>query len=213
MTPTVERRQTGKRPYLRPADRRRHLLDATARVFGRSGLAGITVVAVAAEAGVSRRLVYDHFEDLAALLEAFFEERLAVFIDAVDRSAGGVDVEPSGTLAAGLREMLARPPADLAAVDLIVRGTGVPELERLRRRLRAHLEERWLPVVDPGRTDPELGGVLLWAVLGGVLALAGQVSAGRLDADRATALAMALLAHTPTVLADASARPESTSNR
>ena len=50
VSPTVEREQAEKRSYLRPADRRRQLLDAAARVFDRVGLTGITMVAVAAEA-------------------------------------------------------------------------------------------------------------------------------------------------------------------
>jgi AcrR family transcriptional regulator len=212
MTPTAVREQTVKRPYLRPADRRRQLLDAAARVFDRGGLAGITMDAVAAEAGVSRRLVYDHFEDLSALFEEFFEERLVDFLAAVDRNAGSSAAEPSDTLLAGLRETFRQSSADLAAVDLIMRDMSTPELERPRRRLRAHLAARWLPVVDPQGADPELDGALMWAVLSGVLALANQVASGRLDADRATAVALTLYGHLPTVLANASALPESTTN-
>jgi hypothetical protein len=99
-------------------------------------------------------------------------------------------------------------PAVLAAVDLIVRDTTTPELEGPRRRLRAHLEERWLPVVDPDGVDPQLTVALLWTVLCSVLALANQVAAGQLDVDRATALAMAIVGQTPTVLAIASAATE-----
>jgi AcrR family transcriptional regulator len=209
MTATGERDPTEKRPYLRPADRRRHLLDATSAVFERGGLTGITMVAVAAEAGVSRRLVYDHFEDLSALFEAFFEERLVEFLAAVDHSAGGPAADPADRLLAGLRETFRQSAANLAAIELIVRDTSTPELERPRRRLRAHFDVRWLPVLYPEGTDPELGGALVWTVLGGVLALANQVAAGQLDAARATALAMAIYGHLPITLATASALPES----
>jgi hypothetical protein len=93
-----------------------------------------------------------------------------------------------------------------------MRDMSTPELERPRRRLRAHLVARWLPVVDPQGADPELDGALMWAVLSGVLALANQVASGQLDADRATAVALTLYGHLPTVLANASALPESTTN-
>ena len=213
MTPTVEREQAEKRPYLRPADRRRQLLDATARVFERGGLAGITMVAVAAEADVSRRLVYDHFEDLSALYEAFFEERLAGFLAAVDRSTLSPAPGAVAPVVAGLHVTFGLPAADLAAVDLIVRDLGTPELEGPRRRLRAHLEERWLPVVDPEGADPELTRALLWTVLCSVLALANQVAAGLVVVDRAAVLALALFEQIPTVLANASAATEEGTTR
>ncbi len=203
MTPTIERVQTKKRPYLRPADRRRQLLDATARVFDRGGLAGITMVAVAAEAGVSRRLVYDHFDDLSALYEAYFDERLADYLSAVDRATPGADT--LGPVAVGLQVAFRMSAADLSAFDLIVRDTTTPELAGPRRRLRAHLEARWLPVVDPDGVDPQLTVALLWTVLGAVVALANQVASGQLDVDRATALALAIVGQTPHVLALASA--------
>jgi AcrR family transcriptional regulator len=208
MTPTAVREPTRKRPYLRPADRRRQLLDAAARVFDRGGLAGITMVAVAAEAGVSRRLVYDHFDDLSALYEAYFDERLARYLAVVDRSALDADVDVVSPVAVGLQVTFRQSPAVLAAVDLIVRDTTTPELEGPRRRLRAHLEERWLPVVDPDGVDPQLTVALLWTVLCSVLALANQVAAGQLDVDRATALALALVGQTPNLLAIASAATE-----
>ena len=52
------------RPYLRPDERRRQLLEAASRLFDRGGFTAVTMSAVAAEAGASRRLVYDHFADL-----------------------------------------------------------------------------------------------------------------------------------------------------
>jgi hypothetical protein len=181
-------------------------------VFDRVGLTGITMVAVAAEAGVSRRLVYDHFEDLSALYEGFFEERLGAYLAAVDRSASSAGTEMSGVVAAGLQETFRLSATDLASVDLIIRGTGMPELDRPRRRLRAYVVGRWLPVVDPEGADPELGGALLWAVMGSVIGVATQVVAGHLEADRATALALALFEQIPTVLANASANLESGTN-
>ena len=74
----------GPRPYLRAGARRRQLLDAAARLFVRHGFAGMTMVSLAAEAGVSRRHVYDHFPDLAALYEAFFDDRSARYLASVD---------------------------------------------------------------------------------------------------------------------------------
>ena len=44
------------------------MLDAAAEMVGRGGWNALTMKGLAAEAGVSRQLVYDHFEDGTGLL-------------------------------------------------------------------------------------------------------------------------------------------------
>lgn len=56
-------------PPLRSAARER-LLEAAARCIARDGMAGASIAAIAAEAGVSRPTVYRYFADHAALVEA-----------------------------------------------------------------------------------------------------------------------------------------------
>jgi AcrR family transcriptional regulator len=58
----------GRAERLAPAQRRRQLFDAVGRLIKREGLARVTMVAVAAEAGVSRRLAYACVTDLSTLL-------------------------------------------------------------------------------------------------------------------------------------------------
>ena len=72
----VESRRA-RRPYLRAADRRRQLLDAAMTIAGRDGIERITMVAVAAEAGVSRQLLYEHFSDLETLVVTLLLDRFA----------------------------------------------------------------------------------------------------------------------------------------
>jgi AcrR family transcriptional regulator len=59
----------GDPPTLHDAARER-LLDAAVRCVARDGMAGANIVAVAAEAGVSRPTVYRYFADRKALVEA-----------------------------------------------------------------------------------------------------------------------------------------------
>lgn len=54
-------------------DHRRRLLDALAAVVARKGYAEATIADVAAEARVSKRTFYEHFEDKAAALLALYE--------------------------------------------------------------------------------------------------------------------------------------------
>jgi AcrR family transcriptional regulator len=62
---------------LPPEQRRRQIFEATGRLLMRHGPPGVTMIAVAEEAGLSRRLVYDHFADLATLLREYFFTTLA----------------------------------------------------------------------------------------------------------------------------------------
>jgi AcrR family transcriptional regulator len=62
---------------LAPAQRRRQIFDAVARLVDREGFARVTMVAAAEEAGVSRRLLCDHFADLSTLLRDFAIDTMA----------------------------------------------------------------------------------------------------------------------------------------
>ncbi|MCX5379761.1 TetR/AcrR family transcriptional regulator [Streptomyces sp. NBC_00091] len=53
--------------------RRTHILEAAARVIARSGVRGLRVEEVAAEAGVSTSLLYYHFKDRTGLLRQTLE--------------------------------------------------------------------------------------------------------------------------------------------
>lgn len=58
-------------------DRRRHIVDAARRVFVRAGFAGARTRDLAAEAGVTEALIYQHFASKDELLEAAVGEPLA----------------------------------------------------------------------------------------------------------------------------------------
>ena len=64
-----------KRSYPPATMRRTLIVQAASRPISRDGLNGLTMVAVAKEAGVSRQLVYDHFPDLPTLFQAAFAEQ------------------------------------------------------------------------------------------------------------------------------------------
>ena len=51
-------------------ERREQLLDVTTRIVAESGFHSVSVEAVARHAGITRAVVYQHFGDLRALLEA-----------------------------------------------------------------------------------------------------------------------------------------------
>ena len=192
---------TEKRPYLRADQRRQHLLNATGRIFERDGLTGISMVALAAEAGVSRRLIYDHFDSLAALYTAFFADRMASYLAASEVRLAAV--RPDGpSMTAEVFSLLIDLPADnLRAVRILLADTANPDLEQARREFRTHLAARWLPVFRDV-VPPDLATAVVVTVLNAYLALADIVLTGELDAGVATRLASGLTRSLPEVIAE-----------
>jgi TetR/AcrR family transcriptional regulator, mexJK operon transcriptional repressor len=66
----------------------RAIMDAAARVFLRQGYAGASVDAIAGEAGVSKRTIYNHFEDKEHLFLAVIRNTLASVEADFDRALG-----------------------------------------------------------------------------------------------------------------------------
>ncbi len=64
-------------PRMRAPARREQLLDVTTQIVGERGFHSVSIEAVAREAGITRAVVYQHFEDLNALLEAVIEREMA----------------------------------------------------------------------------------------------------------------------------------------
>jgi AcrR family transcriptional regulator len=61
----------GKR--MSAAERREQLLDVTKTLVGEQGFHDVSIEAIAKHAGITRPVIYAHFEDLDALLEALLE--------------------------------------------------------------------------------------------------------------------------------------------
>ena len=110
--------------------RREQLLDVTKRIVAERGLHGVSIEAVAREAGITRPIVYGHFGDLAGLLEALIDResvRALAQLDAVlpTELAPGDPVEQ---LLASLRGYLEAVRADPTTWRLVLMPPeGAPE--------------------------------------------------------------------------------------
>ena len=116
-------------------ERREQLLDATKEVVWRDGFHAVSIEAVARAAGVSRPIVYGHFDDLPRLLEALVEREGARALGQLaeilprDLSTG----DPRESLLAGLRGYLAAAEADPVTWRLVlIPPEGAPAVLRER---------------------------------------------------------------------------------
>lgn len=89
---------TGRTTRLGRAERRDRILDAATRAFaGAAGYAGVGLGEVAREAGVTRVIVYRHFDSKAELYRAAIDRATARLHDAATGQAGelGTDSVPA----------------------------------------------------------------------------------------------------------------------
>jgi len=138
--------------------RREQLLDATKTIVDRSGFHAVSIEAVAREAGITRPVVYGHFEDLSGLLEALVERESARALAQLarvlptDLAAG----DPRDQLLGGLRGYLRAAEADPVTWRLVLMPPeGAPDvlrehIARGRAAVVAQLAEAVRPRPRPG---------------------------------------------------------------
>jgi len=95
-------------PRLPPAERREQLLDGALLVILEQGYSGVSIEAIARAIGVTRPVVYDHFPNLARLLQALIEreERDALAQLAQVLPDELAEQDPRQLLASGVRRFL-----------------------------------------------------------------------------------------------------------
>jgi len=168
--------KTTKRPRMTAEQRREQILDVTARIVDARGFHAVTIDAVAREAGITRPVVYGHFDDLPGLLHALIEreaERAREQLDAVLPRPGAGD-NPIEALVTGLEEWLrvvGEAPARWRMVLTPPEGAP-PELHEsiAESRTEAALHLQRLAVPKPGVSssdaspDPELTARMLQGI-------------------------------------------------
>ena len=78
---------TPKRVLLTAEERREQLLDVTTELVLERGFHEVSIDAVAKNAGITRAVVYQHFDDLSDLLHAVVDRETARALEQVSRTA------------------------------------------------------------------------------------------------------------------------------
>lgn len=163
-------------------DKRAAIERAALAVFVREGFARATVDAIAAEAGVSKRTIYDYFGDKERLFVAVLTDTSdagdTAFGELLDRTLPADGELESGLLAFGhaFATAIARSPQRSAVMRLMIaEGTHFPALLRqwrgpgnVQRRLAARLadfaDRGLLELSDPDEAAGHLGALITNAI-------------------------------------------------
>ncbi len=157
------------------AERREQLLDVTKELVGEQGFHGVSIEAIAKRAGITRPVVYAHFEDLDVLLEAMLEReaiRALSQLGAILPTELPSDGDRSQALLGALRGYLEAIKADPVTWRLVLMPPeGAPQVLREQvERGRDGVVEALAQVVGPGLSpqrpspDPALTARLLSAL-------------------------------------------------
>ena len=144
-------------------ERREQLLDVTKVIVARDGFHAVSIEAVAREAGITRPVVYGHFGDLPALLEALVEREGARALGqlATVLPTNLTEGDPREKLLAGMRGYLEAVQADPVTWRLVLMPPeGAPvvlreQIEQGRAAVVAVLAGTVGPSLGPGRASPD----------------------------------------------------------
>lgn len=201
MTADAPGQREAPRRRLSAADRREAILAAALDAFSEQGFDGASLDDVAARGGVSKALIYEHFEskrDLQlALLDSFVHELIERVVGAI---SAGADNE--ARLRSGLEAFLEFAEEKPAALRLLTRNVADPAageaLDRLREEAASTVASMMVadaPEPQPGDLAVEdTSAVLAHLIAGGIQFMAGWwiENPRQLERERVIEVAMAL---------------------
>jgi len=177
-----------KRSYMPSTDRRAALLDVAAEIVGRSGWSALTMKGLALAAGVSRQLVYEHFEDgpqlFLAAIKHLFERSYRATAEVLQNPKGDLPA----TIRAAYQIFLDMPAAQRRALRALSGDIGRdrPEMRKARTLMRHEILALWVPYAkrQTGLAETRLHPIV-WMLTTAAWGLADLVDDGIVSAAQA----------------------------
>lgn len=127
------RKWRGVEPEARTAERRERLIGAAIELLSNEGLAGTTVRAVCARAGLHSRYFYESFADIDTLLVAVFDQLAGKFLSEVTAATDAAGEDPRARLQAAVETAAAIVKSETPVVRILtVEAIGNEQLNRRR---------------------------------------------------------------------------------
>ena len=161
------------RRRLTAAERRADLLRAAREVFAVHGYHGASIDDIASAAGVSKALIYEHFDGKKDLHASLLAEEAGELFGRLSRAAAGAGDDDEARLRAGIDAFLGFVEERRDAFRALLRDAADPELgdvmERLQEQATAVIASLMRPEAD---ADPNEVAMLAQQLSGAMQALA-----------------------------------------
>ena len=181
-----------KRQYLRADDRRLAILMAADELVAREGLGQLNIVGVAAQAGISRQLIYRHFSDRNDLLLALVEYRFSAIEQGFDEHLSTSGGDPRRLVESRIRSALDLPVRDQHLVRSVFSGIDQlqPDLAQSISLLRHRLIDRWIRIKSPDRINDPALQASIWSIFHALFGLWDFTQSGAIDRESALEILM-----------------------
>lgn len=168
-------------------ERRAQLIATAWSMIGDTGADTLSLGRLAARAGVTKPLVYGHFETREGLLAELyrdFDARQTASMDAALASSEATLAAKAGVIADCYVECVLRQGREIPGILAALAGS--PEMERLRREYQLAFIEKCRTILAPYARG-EIAAAGLWAMLGAADMLSNAAAAGDVDEGAARA--------------------------
>jgi AcrR family transcriptional regulator len=172
---------------LRYDERRAQLLDAASAIIAADGTQGLTLARVAAKAGVTKPIAYEHFKSRAGLLTALYErldeQQVAAAQAALDNQAQSLE-EAATVLAAAYVDCTFHLGREFGAItaELSASAALEPLLHESRQRYASTYRLAIERFTSPAPAPDE---AVMTGVIGAAEALTREAASGRLKRPEA----------------------------
>lgn len=167
-------------------DRHRQLLDVAWQIARDEGTEALTLGRLSERAGVTKPVVYDHFETRPGLLAALYREfdaRQTAVMDAALAASQPSLADRATVIATSYVDCVLLQGREIPGV--IAALAGSPELERIKREYEAAFIEKCRIALSPFTGAGTIAAAGLWAMLGAAEALSYAAASGDITAVEA----------------------------
>ncbi|MEZ0472377.1 TetR/AcrR family transcriptional regulator [Luteimonas salinilitoris] len=167
-------------------ERHRQLLDMAWRLIREKGTDALTLGRLAELAGVTKPVVYDHFQTRSGLLAALyleFDASQTALMDAALHASEPTLASRAGVIASSYVDCVLLQGREIPGVTAALAGS--PELERVKREWETGFMDKCRAVLAPFTGTGAIATAGLRAMLGAAEALSYAAAAGEITAEQA----------------------------
>ncbi|WP_455270836.1 TetR/AcrR family transcriptional regulator [Rhizobium herbae] len=167
-------------------ERLRQLLNVAWRIISEEGTEALTLGHLAEQAGVTKPVVYDHFNTrpgLLAMLYREFDTRQTALMDKALQDSAATLTGRARVIASSYVECVLLQGREIPGVSAALAGS--PELEKIKREYETAFIGKCRTALAPFAGTGTIAAAGLWAMLGAAEALSYAAATGDITAGQA----------------------------